>query len=79
MAYRDLDPRIQQIATQTLTDKQLIAWTYYLAGSSWHSICLRLNIGRSTAREHVDAAHRNLRRHGVHVNRFGTYYLEETP
>lgn len=77
MSWNALQPKIRRIAVETLTERQMEVWTLYLAGCGQRRIATMLDLERATVREHLDAIHRRLRRHGVHRRADGTYYLEE--
>lgn len=78
MSWHTLPPAIQAIATQHLTQRQLAAWQLDLAGHGTRRIAIILDISRSTAAEHLTAAYRNLRTHGVRQDASGHYHLEDT-
>jgi DNA-binding NarL/FixJ family response regulator len=78
MSWHTLPPTIRTIAEQHLTPKQVTILRLQLNGLNTRAIARQLNISRSTVDEHIDAAHRNLYRHGIRHTTDGTWYLEET-
>ena len=62
-----IDPAVVEIARRALTDRQLETWELHTAGESLRAIAYRLDVARTTAGDRLDAAHRQLRKHGVLV------------
>ena len=72
-----IDPRIDAIARDVLTENQLRAWTLSVTGMSQRSIAYALDVNRTTITDRLDAAWRTLRKHGIMVTPDGRPYLEE--
>lgn len=73
MSFATLPPDVREIAERTLTRKQLDVFKLHLAGCSYRRIATMLEIGVSTVRSHLDAAHHRLEREGVERSGFRTY------
>jgi transposase len=72
-----IDPRIDAIARDVLTENQLRAWTLSVTGMSQRSIAYALDVNRTTITDRLDAAWRTLRKHGIMVTPDGRPYLEK--
>ncbi len=72
-----IDPRIDAIARDVLTENQLRAWTLSVTGMSQRSIAYALDVNRTTITDRLDAAWRTLRKHGIMVTPDGRPYLQE--
>lgn len=77
MSWSTLPDNVKQLAERELTPPQLRCFVLELAGMSTRRIADSLDIADSTARDHLRAAHRKLKRHGVRQHPNGTYHLEE--
>ena len=71
------DPRISDLATKVLTEKQLDVWYLVTGGCSQRQTAYRLDLSRTTVTDRYDAACRTLRKHGVRFTPDGRPYLEK--
>lgn len=82
MSWNDLDPHLQLLAQQTLTQPQLEAWKLELAyqgtGRGTRTIANHLGITRAALIERLNSAHHKLDHAGVRQDASGNYYLERT-
>ncbi len=62
MSWSALPDDLKQVAVDNLTRKQLDVLKLHLAGCSTGRIGRMLDITEPTARGHLEAAHRNMRR-----------------
>jgi DNA-binding NarL/FixJ family response regulator len=73
MSWNTLHPTIRTICEHTLTPPQLRCFILELAGCSTRDIATKLGISRTTARDHLHAAHRKLHHAGIRQHPDGTY------
>ena len=76
MTWQTLPPDIRAIAEAQLTKKQLHVWLLHLNGIGVRRSAVMLTVTPTTIRDHLDAAHRTLRKHGVSRQADGSYQHE---
>jgi transcriptional regulator len=60
VAWRDLDPRIRELAEEVLTERQLAAFKIAEDGAGYWQIATVLDCSRSAARDLVKVARRKV-------------------
>jgi DNA-binding CsgD family transcriptional regulator len=75
MSWSELDDEVRELAESALTHRQLETLILALAGYDERSIADTLELSRSTIRDHLYAAHRNLRLAGIRFHPNGAPYI----
>lgn len=77
MSWSSLPENVREIAERVLTDKQLEAWKWEIAGDSQRQIAARLMITKGAVMSRLDGVELKLRKAGVVQDRFGQWSMSE--